>query len=124
MTFLYKQGEKRLSTLVHRLVAKTFIPNPENKPTVNHINGIKSDNRIENLEWMTCAENINHAIDTGLRDLNLRTQDMFSDNDLFEIRIMFNTGLKNPEIAKIYNCHHSTISKIRTGYHYPLTKVV
>jgi hypothetical protein len=55
------KNKERISTSLHRIIAKAFIPNPENKHQVNHINGIRKDNRIENLEWTTVSENVLHS---------------------------------------------------------------
>ena len=71
-----KKGYMKISTSlntvkihekVHRMVAKSFIPNPDNKPFINHKDGNKANNHVSNLEWCTSSENIRHAYDTSLK---------------------------------------------------------
>lgn len=71
-TRLCKNG-KVIGKFIHRLLAETYIPNPENKKFVNHLNGDKLDNRIENLEWVTHSENMLHAYKIGLIKINSKS---------------------------------------------------
>lgn len=66
----YSQNKNWTVKRVHIVVANVFIPNPNSKPFVNHINGIKTDNRKVNLEWSTAKENSNHSNKLGLRKYN------------------------------------------------------
>jgi hypothetical protein len=70
-------GVRFKTVYIHRLIAEAFIPNTKNKMDVNHINGIKTDNRIQNLEWATRSENLLHAFKTGLKihsELNIKNR--------------------------------------------------
>ena len=95
--------------MAHRLVALAFIPNPENKAQVNHINGIKNDNRAENLEWVTNKENARHASLVGLRDGVYKEQEKLTDDQVSELCSRRLSGETTRELANEYNVSHETI---------------
>lgn len=100
---------------VHRLVASKFIDNAENKPCINHINGIKTDNRAENLEWVTMSENSKHAYRTGLLPLGGKAaiHRKLSDEDVREIRATRINGFKDKlNIAFKYGVRRETIDNV------------
>ncbi len=102
--------------LVHRLFAIHFIPNPENKPQINHKNGIKHDNIPTNLEWCTSAENIRHSYVNGLQKPikgEKSHNSKLKESDVLNIKEMINEGEKQSDIARIYNVTQSHISDIK-----------
>lgn len=100
---------------VNRLVAEYFIPNPENKPQVNHKDGNKSNNHVSNLEWCTASENIRHALKNGLSKL-VKPKRKLINCQVLMIRDYIKDGVLNQyEIAEMFDVDQSTISNIKTG---------
>jgi len=113
---LHINGSKKKMFLVHRLIANAFIPNPENKPCVNHINGKKTDNRIENLEWCTHSENTTHAFETKLKEAakgEKHGKAVLTKQDVLEIRARLYIGEKAVELSKEFGVTPPVISKIK-----------
>lgn len=116
---LCKEGHCRRLT-IHRLVAKAFIPNPEGLAQVNHIDGNKGNNRVDNLEWVSPSRNIKHAYETGL----MKKDHLIGENSAVskltwdkvrEIRKRLKEGQKGKELAEIYGVSSGTISYIKNN---------
>ena len=117
---LYNNGKSKI-LYVHRLVAQTFLPNPNNKPQVNHIDGNKAHNSVDNLEWVTRSENQKHAFKTGLTKSPMKGKfgklnplskkvDQYDTNGNF-----IKTWDSIADISRFYACSRSTISNCLNG---------
>ena len=107
---------KHVDKYVHRLVAETFIPNPDNKEQVNHINGNQKDNRVENLEWTTPLENMKHAYEN---DLALRGSNCpwakITEDEVIKCYQMYINGKSASCIAKELGISKTQAWRIATG---------
>lgn len=113
-------GKKRLLK-IHRLVAIHFIPNPENKPQVNHLDAIRDNNDVSNLEWTTAKENVQHGVmlgnykGNGLRGENTSNAKL-TDVQAMDIINAYNIGIwTHEELAIAYNVSHGSIDALLSG---------
>ena len=111
------------SKKVHRLIALTLIPNPENKPHINHKNGLKTDNRMENLEWCNRHENMQHAWKTGLKKalpgkpvLQYDRNDNFIAEYISQQEAWRQTGVNGSSIGKCCKGYRKTIGGYKWKY--------
>lgn len=104
--------------LIYRLVAKAFIPNPLEKPEVNHLDGNRYNNHISNLEWATRSENEKHAYDTGLYISRKGSQmhcAKLNESQISEIKDLFKQGVSRKNIASAFKIDYSQACKIIKG---------
>lgn len=113
-TGYYRVGIGGKLHFVHRLVAKLYIPNPENKPQVNHKDGNKLNNNVENLEWVTNKENTIHAIKTGLQPIEEKSKVAKLKRSQVQF-IKSHDEMTRKELADLFNISENTISDIRNG---------
>ena len=117
--FVLLQVEKvKKQAHVHRLVAAAFCEKPEGCDVVNHIDGNKTNNSADNLEWTTHSGNIRHAIDTGLREIKTgqrHSASKLTQDQVDAIRLKLISGQTGASIAREFGVHVMTVSNIRNG---------
>jgi hypothetical protein len=106
------KDNKETSKLIHQLVARAFIPNPEGKPEVNHKDGVKDNNNISNLEWVTRLENMEHAARIGLKARKLTRENVIEIKRRLEEDSYRGLGR---ELAREFKVSDCTICEIKKG---------
>ena len=97
---------------VHRLVAQKYVPNPNNKPQVNHKDGNKLNNYVDNLEWVDNTENRKHAVENGLHLSGEKCS--YSKLNKQQVNFIRNhKEISNVELARLFNIKRSTISSVK-----------
>ena len=104
------KNKKRKEFRVHRLVAIAFISNSENKEQVNHIDGDKNNNKVNNLEWVTQSENITHSYNLGLHSTIKKPYKM-TENKISQLKSMLEERTTLKEMARILEVSVSTINR-------------
>ena len=116
LTVVLQKNATRKMVLTHRLVAEHFIYNTESKRQVNHINGDKTDNIVENLEWVSHRENLDHAIKNNLTLKGEENRNSkLKDIDVIKIHCLLQKGTTTKELSESYNVSYSTIDGIITN---------
>ena len=122
LNFSKNDGTGKSDTiLVHRLVAMTFIPNPNNLPEVNHKDGNKQNNCVDNLEWCGYSENGKHAYKIGLQQAQKgenHVKAKLTLNQVKQIKQFYKEGISQQKIADLFNVSQITISRIIRGMRY------
>ena len=111
-------GQIKKYCLVHRLVAKAFIPNPENKNQINHKNGDKTDNNVTNLEWATQSENMKHSykeLNRPIRYDILKKDAKLTEDQVREIKEHLNNSVTHTKLAEMYCVSRQLITSINLG---------
>lgn len=122
LNFSRNDGTGKSDTiLIHRLIAMTFIPNPLNLPEVNHKDGNKQNNSVENLEWCTVSDNAKHAYKMGLQQSQKgenHVKAKLTNDQAKQVKQIYNEGVSQQKIADFFDVSQRTISRIVRGERY------
>jgi hypothetical protein len=114
--YIYYKLDNKIRCSKHRLIAQYFIPNPQNKPQVNHIDGDKLNNDRSNLEWATAQENSRHAWDTGLQKISMdRINKVIALNKIETIDL--ETGIVYDSLKEACEAVNCNVSSVRVRIH-------